>query len=249
MKGNMFNKKEYNKKYREMHREELNKDAIIRAREWRINHPEQLKEYHKKHYQNNKLEILKYHDEYRLTHKNSIKEYAKEYRKNNISKTKENNKNWNKNNPNYNQEYYQEHKEEKLEYSKLYSERNKVKRNINLKIKRQIDVNFKIINNLRVRLYLALKGLNKSKTTVKLLGVSIDTLKLKLETKFKLGMSWSNYGTGWNGKGMQEWHIDHIKPCASFDLSKPSEQRKCFHYTNLQPLWAKENLEKNDKIL
>jgi hypothetical protein len=48
-------------------------------------------------------------------------------------------------------------------------------------------------------------------------------------------MSWSNYG---------KWHVDHIKSCASFDLSKEDEQRKCFHYTNLQPLWAEENLSK-----
>jgi len=61
-------------------------------------------------------------------------------------------------------------------------------------------------------------------------------------------MSWDNYGTGYNGKGMEQWHIDHIIPCASFDLSKPSEQKKCFHYTNLQPLWAKDNLRKKDKL-
>lgn len=53
-------------------------------------------------------------------------------------------------------------------------------------------------------------------------------------------MSWDNYG-------MYGWHIDHIKPCSSFDLSNPAEQKICFHYTNLQPLWAKENLSKGKK--
>ena len=60
------------------------------------------------------------------------------------------------------------------------------------------------------------------------------------QKQFKVGMSWSNYG---------KWEIDHIKPCASFDLSKPREQRKCFHYTNLQPLWKLENRSKNDRII
>jgi putative phage-type endonuclease len=61
-----------------------------------------------------------------------------------------------------------------------------------------------------------------------------------LETKFKEGMTWENHG---------EWHIDHIKPCASFNLLDDYEQKKCFHYKNLQPLWATENLRKGDKEL
>jgi hypothetical protein len=50
-------------------------------------------------------------------------------------------------------------------------------------------------------------------------------------------MSWNNYGNP-NGDHSDCWHIDHIIPCSSFDLTNPDEQRKCFHYTNLQPLWA-----------
>jgi DNA/RNA endonuclease G (NUC1) len=55
-------------------------------------------------------------------------------------------------------------------------------------------------------------------------------------------MNWENYGK--NG-----WHIDHIIPCASFDLTDPKQQKNCFHYTNLQPLWAADNIRKSDKIL
>ena len=51
-------------------------------------------------------------------------------------------------------------------------------------------------------------------------------------------MSWGNYG---------KWHVDHIRPCASFNLVNEEEQKKCFHYTNLQPLWAKDNLSKGSK--
>ena len=83
-----------------------------------------------------------------------------------------------------------------------------------------------------------LKGNPKITTTMKLVGCSIEQLKVHLENKFKKGMTWKNYG---------KWHIDHIKLCASFNLSKPSEQQKCFHYINLRPLWAKENLQRNKK--
>ena len=61
-----------------------------------------------------------------------------------------------------------------------------------------------------------------------------------MESKFTEGMSWENQGK--NG-----WHIDHKKPCSKFDLSKPEEQKKCFHFTNLQPLWWEDNLKKSDK--
>jgi hypothetical protein len=96
-----------------------------------------------------------------------------------------------------------------------------------------------LIGNLRSRIVLALKGNPKLETTMKLVGCSVEFLKQHLEKQFKKDMSWSNYG---------KWHIDHIKPCSKFDLSKPEEQRKCFHYTNLQPLWAKENYSKQDNF-
>ncbi len=71
-----------------------------------------------------------------------------------------------------------------------------------------------------------------------LIGCSISDLKSHLESNFMEGMSWGNYGLG-------GWHIDHILPCVVYDLNDPEEQMKCFHYTNLQPLWAKTNFDKN----
>jgi hypothetical protein len=108
------------------------------------------------------------------------------------------------------------------------------------KIKRKKnDVTFKILNRLRTRMLLVLKGQKKAGTSLNLLGCSPEELKSHLEAKFKEGMTWDNYGI--NG-----WHIDHIKPCALFDLSLPEEQKQCFHFTNLQPLWWDENLKKSD---
>jgi len=104
------------------------------------------------------------------------------------------------------------------------------------------DVKFKLICSLRSRLGSAIRKQNskKNNTTIELLGCSISFLKGFLEAKFKEGMTWENHG---------EWHIDHIKPCILFDLIDEEEQKKCFHYTNLQPLWAYENLSKGCKYI
>jgi hypothetical protein len=86
----------------------------------------------------------------------------------------------------------------------------------------------------------AINGRNKSAKTQDLLGCSIEDLKKHLEASFEPGMTWDN----WQHDG---WHIDHIRPCASFDLTDPGQQRQCFHYTNLQPLWAADNIRKGAK--
>lgn len=106
--------------------------------------------------------------------------------------------------------------------------------------KRQTNPNFKIKCRLRSRIHKVLQNNQKSATTEALLGCSISALKVYLESQFQPGMTWENHG---------EWHIDHRLPCASFDLSNPDEQKACFHYTNLQPLWAADNLAKSDNIL
>jgi len=71
-----------------------------------------------------------------------------------------------------------------------------------------------------------------------MLGCNVVELKEHLSRQFRPGMSWDNYG---------EWHVDHIRPCISFDLSDPKQQLQCFHFSNLQPLWAKENMAKGGK--
>lgn len=95
--------------------------------------------------------------------------------------------------------------------------------------------NARLANNIRTRIRDALKKFKKSSATEKLIGCTFEYLKEYLQAKFICGMSWDNYG---------KWHIDHIIPCKLFDLSIKENQEKCFHYTNLQPLWAIENLKK-----
>ena len=103
------------------------------------------------------------------------------------------------------------------------------------------DLEYKLMYLSRSRVRLALKGRGaKSRKTVQLIGCSIEHLRQHLEAQFTEGMTWDNHG---------EWHIDHIKPCASFDLTDEGQQRECFNYANLQPLWAKDNLSKGAKVL
>lgn len=108
--------------------------------------------------------------------------------------------------------------------------------------RKKTDIGYRMLCNIRNRIRDAMKNDSKTSPTKVLLGCTIQELKQHLQSKFTDKMNWDNYGR----KG---WHIDHILPCASFDLSKPEEQKKCFHYTNLQPLWHIDNIMKSDKII
>lgn len=139
-------------------------------------------------------------------------------------------------------EWHTKNRTKRTQQLREYSYANRHNRNEYLKRKKKEDKQFHIRKNIRDRMRAAMNGRSKSKHTMELLGCSIAELKIHLETQFTDGMSWDNYGK----KG---WHIDHILPCASFDLTDPEQQKICFHYTNLQPLWAQDNYKKRDKIL
>jgi len=159
------------------------------------------------------------------------KEYRKRYYLKNREKELE-----------YQKKYAQEHKQDRKEYHKKYrkehQEKIKNQEKEYKKNKLNKDISFKLSHYLRIRLNHAIKSNSKSASVINLLGCSIKFFKEYLEAQFTVGMNWDNYGL---------WHIDHIKPCASFDLSKAEEQSRCFNYTNLRPLWAKENLERPKK--
>ncbi len=102
---------------------------------------------------------------------------------------------------------------------------------------RRKKLDFRLTKSLRDRLYKAIKRDNKVDSSKELVGCSINKLKEHLENQFNSKMNWENYG---------KWHIDHIRPCNSFDLSNREQQKLCFHYLNLQPLWGTENNAKKD---
>lgn len=100
----------------------------------------------------------------------------------------------------------------------------------------------RIAGNLRAQLHRWVKmGAAKPAKTEVLLGCSFEDFRHYLETRFRTGMTWQNYG--------RAWHIDHIIPCSAFDLTQPKQVRQCFHFTNLRPLWAKANIRKWAKIV
>lgn len=101
------------------------------------------------------------------------------------------------------------------------------------------DLGWRIKRSAAKRIWDAVRGISKKDArTLLLLGCTVEELKAHLQNQFLPGMSWDNYG---------QWHIDHIRPCASFDLTDPEQQRQCFNFKNLQPLWAKDNLSKGAK--
>jgi len=188
---------------------------------------EKIKNYKKEYYIKNKNKLSKEQKYYYELYQEEFKKYKHDYYLKNKEKISKQGK-----------QYRNTHKKEMIEYQLKYRKEHKKERNEHHRNRLKSDINYKIICNLRIRLWQGVTEFCKSVSTMKLLGCSIDFLKKHLESQFKSGMSWSNYG---------KWHVDHIRPCASFDLSKPEEQRKCFHYTNLQPLWAKDNLKKGQK--
>ena len=152
------------------------------------------------------------------------KELSKKYYENNREKELQRTKKRYQNNKEYFIEYRQSNKERRNEYERQ---------------RRKTDPLYRMLVNLRSRTSRAFKdkGYSKDTKTQEMLGVDWEVCKAHIERQFTKGMSWDNYG---------EWHIDHIIPLAS--AKTPERLKKLCHYSNLQPLWAEDNLEKKDKI-
>lgn len=142
-------------------------------------------------------------------------------------------------------QYDASHKKEKRDYNQNYYSKNRkkiIKQNDAYKQnKRDTDLLYRLADNQRTRLYIAIKNNQKQGSAIRDLGCSIPELKEHIEKQWQEGMSWDN----WTLDG---WHIDHIKPLASFDLTDLTQFKAAVHYTNLQPMWAENNLSKGAKV-
>jgi len=195
--------------------------------------------------------------------KDARRAYMIEWRKVNQEKILDSKTKWNKRNAEkcklFARKSYKKHSEKRKASAREYVARNKEKtaariekwKKENIERFRKTnrerthkryfsDPSFRLASCLRARVRAAFqtkteKRTSRSAGTRSLLGCSFEFAKSYIEARFLPGMTWDNQG---------KWQIDHIRPCASFDLTDPDQQRQCFHYSNLQPLWATDNRKK-----
>ncbi len=225
------------KEHADFHKNKLTKDGLAKRCKTCA------KNYHIKNIDTIKKNKRLYYED----NKTEIKNYQKQYRLENKEKVKKDQS-----------EYREKHKEKLSKYNKNYVENNKEKISNKRKeyLESNMDVKFKCMIRSRFSQILKSRGVKKSTSVLQLIGCKIDFFIEYIENKFTKNMSWNNYG-------VYGWHLDHIIPCSHFDLSNKDEQRRCFHYSNLQPLWATTeiaikygesdkyigNLEKQNKII
>jgi hypothetical protein len=200
------------KKYYEENKEYCN----LKNKKWRLENKEKVKELRKLNYNFNK---------------EKSKEDCKNYNKLNREKVNIISYNWKLKNPEKTKEIYKNYRNGKRkETLKIW-----------FKNKYDNDINFKLINNIRSRIFHALNKNIKSEKTEILLGCPISEFKNYIESQFDSGFTWIDFKN-------HKYHIDHIIPCAVYDLTDIEEQKKCFNFKNMRPSHGLNNLIKKDKI-
>jgi hypothetical protein len=170
------------------------------------------------------------------------KAYNKEYRKSHLEQVRKNAREWARRNP-VPYKWSESKRTTQQRYRLKHKDKIAVVRRAYFHRKLETDIQYKLMWLLRARVMIAIKQQlgNKAYKTIELLGCSPQEAREHIEKQFTEGMSWETHG--------KFWEIDHIKCVATFDLTKPEEQKKCFHYTNLQPLIFIENRRKQPKRL
>lgn len=228
-----YREKDNAKKRERYHNDkEYREKKLAQARKYHKENPEVNRRSRKKREKEKPDEIRAWRIEYRLKNKDRIKKVRHEKYLRNKERENKQSKEWIKKN-----------KERFAEWRRAYEKKPSVRAKINARYNKRIktDVIFRIRRNLKGRIYeyIKIKKGRKQGTMKELLGCDWKFFKSYLEKKFQPGMTWKNYG---------KWHIDHIMPLSKFDLSLKSEQLKSCHHTNLQPLWAIDNIKKQNKI-
>ena len=231
----------YKKEYRVKNQQKIKEYFREYMKPYRLKNADKIKEYEKEYSLKNRDKINLVKRNYRSKNKDKLNKYIKEY---NI-KNKDKLLNWRK-------EYNFKNKDKFVNWRKDYYKNPEVKERIRknqrltkpayLRKRRLTDPTFKLISNLRTRFkrFLNSQKITKINKTFELIGCSPKDLKTHIEKQFLLGMNWENYGS-------DIWHIDHIKPLSLAKNMDDIIRLKLMHYTNLQPLWAKDNILKSNK--
>lgn len=191
---------------------------------------------------NDKVKVRAYYRSYYLAHRERIKARSKAYYLAHLERRKITDA-----------AYREAHREEHRVYARAHYEANREEYRANMRAynalhlkeratreqrRRLEDMNYRLACNLRVRMAMAIRQDNKAGSAVRDLGMSIPEFREYIQARFEPGMSWENYG---------EWHLDHIRPLASFDLTDREQFLQVAHYTNYQPLWGPDNSAKGAK--
>lgn len=179
----------------------------------------------------NKAGKAAYLRQYRIKNKDKLDAYLRAYYANNRESLTAQNREYvlrNKEKTAAYQAWYRKENAERIRAVKNRYKRKKWRENVAYRLR-------EIVSNATRRL--VKYGWKKDGKTIRHLGCSAEELRAHIESRFKPGMTWDNHG-------VHGWHIDHIKPLVSFDLDNREEWGRAMHYTNLQPLWAKENIMK-----
>ena len=224
-----YDKKHYNSiknKEQCQHYYKQNKEHILAINKiWRDKNKEKCSESARLWIQNNRERDREIQRRYHLCHIDKEKEYNKKYYQKNKEKVRERIKIWTEKNKDKIRLYTQQNRSKLSEYFSKYD-----------KNRLLTDIEYKIRKGLSRRINMAVRNQNSIKAykTMDLVGCSIQQLREHLEKQFTEGMSWNNYG---------KWEIHHIIACTYFILTELEQQKLCFNYTNLKPLWLKEHRE------
>lgn len=209
---------------------------------------EKNKKYYYEHQQERRDAIKKWHEAhkehdcqkgkiYREQHRAELNEKKRIYRQNNSKKIKM----YADSHKDEIKQWREQHKEQIREYQKNYRQKNKEKLQESQKIRYKTDIQYKLKSDYLHITDRVIKNKKMTPRQEKVLGCNYSQFIEHLEKQFDERMNWENYGL--NG-----WHIDHIVPVTAFDLTDEEQVKKCFHYTNTQPLWAKDNAKKSDLL-
>lgn len=218
-----------------MTKEEIREKNKLRMRAWRASNPDRDKSNDRKFREKNREKINSNARERRSKDPETYNERIREWRKKNVSKCTEAHNKWLKKKLSEDPEYLSRYRKTPQQV---------IRRNAHDKERLSYDPSYKALRNIRRRIHTAIcrAKTNKKLDTMSLLGCDIKSFMIYIESKFQEGMSWENYG-------VDTWHLDHIKPCSLFQLEDKEDQKKCFHFSNYQPLWAADNLAKSNTYL